>query len=150
MSLTALRQLSMPKVPDLNAGYRAERAMRDLTWGAGRTMPEVPQMTQPSYRDMSLDNARREWDRMHDRMLSQPEPVPAPLISEPFQPPSMPVERQHRAESDIEGILIVVAVVAALAPVARRAAVRFQALPAKQKMIVILGVVAAITALLFI
>jgi len=39
---------SMPGVPDLNGTYRAERAMRDLTWGPGRMMPEVPQMTHPS------------------------------------------------------------------------------------------------------
>lgn len=143
----------MPEVPDLNARYRAERAMRDLTWGQGRTMPPAPQMAQPSYRDMSLDGARAQWDRMHDRVAYEDAPAQS-LIREPFQQPQVPVQQpQHRAENDIEGILIAVAVVAALtalAPVARRAAVRFQALPAKQKMIVILGVVAVITGLLFI
>ena len=77
-----MSERSMPEVPDLNARYRAERAMRDLTWGPGRTMPEVPQMTHPSYRDMSLRNAGRERDHMRDRMFHDQQEavaeIPAP------------------------------------------------------------------------
>ena len=67
------------EVPDLNAQYRAERAMRDLTWGPGRTIPEVPQMTQPSYRACPGQRAPG-MDRMRDNMLYQQQPVPAPDV----------------------------------------------------------------------
>ncbi len=143
---------SMPEVPDLNAQYRAERAMRDLTWGPGRTMPEVPQMTQPSYVDMDaqMGRARAQWERM---AYQQQGPVPAPQVTTPFPPPQMPVQPQQRRESDdLESALIgaaVAAAVIAFAPAAKRAALRFRALPAKQKAMLVAAVVVVLAVLLY-
>jgi hypothetical protein len=105
---------SMPEVPDLNTQYRAEHTLRDLTWGQGRTMPEVPQTAQPHYQDMSLDRARAQRDRMHHRMLYQQAPA-QPDVRVPFQPPQMPAQNsqpQHRADSDLAGMVFAAVVMA--------------------------------------
>jgi hypothetical protein len=144
---------STPEVPDLNARYQAERAMRDLTWGPGRTMPQVTQMTQPSYRDMSVHNAGRERDRMHDHVFYEQQEAAAPPVHEPFVQPEttfQPAQQQHRNEAaEALTAVAVTALIVAIAPLARRAAIRFRAMTGKQKAIVILGAVAIFTALLF-
>ena len=151
-----MTERSIPEVPDLNAQYRTERTLRDLTWGPGRTMPPAPQMTQPTYRDMSMDGARAEWDRMHDGIHLQQQASAQPDVRMPFLPPEVLAQNsppQHRAEDDFVGLVLAAlaeAGVIALAPAARRAAARYRALPVKQKALIILAVVAIIAVLLYI
>ena len=54
---------SMPEVPDLNAQYRAERALQDLTFGQGRTTPEVPQYLEPQYLDMAAQMGQLDSEK---------------------------------------------------------------------------------------
>lgn len=76
-----------------------------------RSFPQVPQFTQPAYRDMDaeMDRARQQWAKMRANAVQiAPEP---PQIAAPFTPP-VPVDVQPQSRSEhLESGLIVILVV---------------------------------------